>query len=122
MFWTDFHVAHVLFGAALIAAVMGQCLVAALAGVLALPFFWRSLRDDRRAGLGPWQTCQLAFIHYLANVVFTVATILGALKYRVILLPSSIFRPHGPEGTDSHEPVTIEPIQRIPADDCGTQD
>jgi hypothetical protein len=31
--------------------------------------------------------------------VFTVATVSGALKQRVVLLPSPILRPRGPEAT-----------------------
>lgn len=98
MFLTDFHVAHLLLGFALLAGLLGHVILSAVAGVLALPFIWRYLYDDRQAGLGLWKTCQLALVHYVANVVFTVATISGALKYCIIFLPPPSFRPHGPDG------------------------
>jgi Glycosyl transferase family group 2 len=98
LFVTHFHVAHVLLVAALIAGMLfGEVLLALALSALALPLFWRYLHDDRQAGLGFIETCKLALLHYVANVVFTVATIAGALKQRIILLPSPILRPRGPE-------------------------
>lgn len=97
MFITDFHVAHLLVGLALLAGVMGHGPIAAIALALSLPFIWRYLHDDRHTDLGVWDKCRLAFVHYVANAVFTVATVLGALRHGVVLLPSSIFRPRGPD-------------------------
>jgi hypothetical protein len=97
MFLTDFHIAHLLLGSALLAAIMGSALVSTLLIVASLPFIWRYLHDDRHCGLPLWKTLQLASVHYVANVVFSTATILGALKRGVILLPCSIFRPRGPD-------------------------
>jgi len=97
MFLTDFHVAHVLLGLAALAGIVGHHILMATMAVLALPFLWRYLHDDRHAGLDNRKTCQLAFLHYIANVVFMVATILGALKHGMVLLPSTIFRPTDPD-------------------------
>lgn len=54
------------------------------------------LYDVRHAGLGRWNTVKLAVVHYLTNVAFTLASFVGALRYKVILIPSSIFRPSDP--------------------------
>jgi hypothetical protein len=97
MFWTDFHLAHVLLGVAFLAGVLGHSWLAWLGVLAAVVFFWRYLHDDRQAEFGVWRKCQIAAVHYIANVVFITATILGALPHRILLLPSSIFRPHGPE-------------------------
>jgi hypothetical protein len=99
LFVTHFHVAHLLLGAGLIAALLGQVLLGLTLSAAAVPLFWRYLHDDREAGLGFVRTCQLASLHYVANVVFTVATISGALKQGIVLLPSPILRPRGPEAT-----------------------
>ena len=99
LFVTGFHMAHLLLVLALVAALFGQLLLALALSCLALPLFWRYLHDDRQAGLGVLKTCQLALLHYVANVVFTIATVAGALKQRIILLPSPILRPRGPEAT-----------------------
>jgi hypothetical protein len=93
LFLTDFHVLHLLIGAALLAGVLGQSVIAAIALLLSLPFIWRYLYDERQIGLGFWTTCRLALTHYIANVVFSLATFGGALRHRVLLIPSSIFQP-----------------------------
>lgn len=97
MFWTDFHVLHLWFGLAAGAAWLGWGGPAAIAGGAGFLFAWRYLHDDRTAGLGFWRTCRLAAIHYCANLVFTAAAVLGAVRHRLLLLPSSIFRPEAPE-------------------------
>jgi len=97
LFLTDFHVAHILLGLAVLAGILGHGILMTTMGVLALPFIWRYLYDDRHTGLGMWKTCQLALLHYIANAVFTVATIAGAFKHRIVLLPSTIFRPSDPK-------------------------
>jgi hypothetical protein len=93
VFLTDFLAAHVLFFLAALAAISGQSLLAAGSAAIAVILFWRYLYDDRHTGLGFWQTCQLAFLHYTANVVLIAAGFLGALKHRVVLVSSAIFRP-----------------------------
>jgi hypothetical protein len=97
LFLTDFHVAHLLLGFTLFFGLMGQFFLSAFALALSSLFIWRYLRDDREVGLGLWKTFKLSLVHYIANVVFVTAAILGASKYRVLLIPSPIFRPKSPE-------------------------
>jgi hypothetical protein len=97
LFLTDFHVAHLLLGFTLFFGLMGQFFLSAFALALSSLFIWRYLRDDREVGLGLWKTFKLSLVHYIANVVFVTAAILGAAKYRVLLIPSPIFRPKSPE-------------------------
>ena len=93
LFVTDFHLAHLFLGLLLIALLAGSSSLAVCSGILAAIFAWRALHDERRLGLGFRQTLQIGALHYIANLVFIPATILGALKYGIILLPSAIFRP-----------------------------
>ena len=93
MFLTDFHLAHLLFGIALLFALTGNFPLSAFPLALSFFFIWRYLHDDRKVDLGLWKKCQLSFIHYIADVVFMTAAVLGALKHRVLLIPSPIFRP-----------------------------
>lgn len=97
MFLTDFHVAHILLGLSILAGMLGHGIFMAATGILALPFVWRYLYDDRNAGLDMLKTWQLALLHYVANVIFTIATITGALRHRIVLLPATIFRPSDPK-------------------------
>jgi hypothetical protein len=97
IFFTDFHVAHLLLGFTLFLALMGQFLLSAITLALSSLFIWRHLQDDRKVGLSLWKTFQLSFVHYIANVVFMTGAFLGALKHRVLLIPSPIFRPKSPE-------------------------
>ncbi len=97
IFLADFHVAHFLLGLTLFFALIGQFLLSAIALTLSFPFIWRHLQDDRKAGLSLWKTFQLFLVHYIANVVFMTGAVLGALKHRVLLIPSPIFRPKSPE-------------------------
>ncbi len=93
LFVTDFHIAHLFFGLMLIALLAGSSWLTALSAVLVGVFAWRALYDERQLGLGFRQTLQIGVLHYIANLVFIPATILGALKHRIVLLPSAIFRP-----------------------------
>jgi hypothetical protein len=95
VFLTDFHVAHLFLGMAIFSGLIGQGLVSGFFSILAVFFGWRYLYDDRRAGFGLWKTTRLSLTHYTANVVFNFATICGGLKHRILLIPSSIFRPKG---------------------------
>ncbi|MBI3769069.1 MAG: hypothetical protein HY271_11340 [Deltaproteobacteria bacterium] len=95
-FVTDYHVAHALLLVAAVLAVLGHLWSAALIAVLAVPFLWRALRDVRQAGLGPWETVELAGVHYLANLTFITAAVIGGLRCGVLLLPASVFPPHRP--------------------------
>lgn len=94
MFLTDFHVAHLLLSATAFLVFMGQGVAATIFACPTVYFLWRYLYDDLGAGLSLWQTCRLAAVHYVANLVFNLATICGAIKYRLILIPSAIFRPN----------------------------
>jgi len=85
-----------LLSIAILAGLAGKILATGIAIGGSIFFFWRYLHDDRSAGLNFWQTCRLSLVHYTANVVFSAATILGALKHRLILVPSAIFRPKSP--------------------------
>jgi hypothetical protein len=98
IFLSDFHIVHLLTGSAIIAALFGKVLAAVIALLLCIPFGWRYTHDDRRCGLSRWKTLQLAGIHYVANVAFVVATVTGAFRYGIVLVPSSIFRARGPDG------------------------
>ncbi len=94
VFGCDFYLANGFAILALMSAVTGHLMLAAAAAA-ALAWPARGyLYDVRHAGLAPWKTVKLAVVHYLTNVAFTVASFVGALRYRVILLPSSIFRPN----------------------------
>jgi len=97
IFFTDFHVAHLLWGFTLFFGLTGQFFLSAFTLALSFFFIWRHLHDDRKAGLRLWETLQLSFVHYIANVVFMTGAILGALKHRVLLIPSPIFRPKSSE-------------------------
>ena len=57
----------------------------------------RYLTGVRHLGLSTWDTLKLAVAHYLANLTFTTAAFAGALRHRVILIPSSIFKLDSPE-------------------------
>jgi len=96
MFWTDFHVAHVLAVVALVSASTGHGWPAALAGGTALACLWRALRDVRFAGLSPWGTLKLSAVHYVANVTFLTAAIISGFRYGMVLLPASVFPPRRP--------------------------
>jgi hypothetical protein len=97
IFFTNFHVAHLLLGFTLFFALMGQFFLSALTLVVSSLFMWRHLQDDRKVGLSLWKAFQLSFVHYIANVVIMTGAFLGALKHRVLLIPSPIFRPRSPE-------------------------
>lgn len=97
MFLSAFHAAHLLLLLALIMLIVGQGWLSLAAAALSLPCVWSYLHDDRLAGRGLWQVSKLALVHYIANVVFSIATILGGLRHGILLVPSSIFRP-GPPG------------------------
>jgi hypothetical protein len=105
LFLTHFHIFHLLFCSAILAAMMGHFVLSSVLGLLSLPCLWHNLHDDRKAGLGLRGTCKLAITHYIANVVFMGATILGGARKGLLLIPSSIFRPpppvhSGPRSTD----------------------
>ena len=78
---------------------VGHPLLTAITGIGSLFFFWRYLHEDRTLGLPFLKICQIGLLHYCANVVFIIATILGALKHRIFLVPASIFRPTNPENS-----------------------
>lgn len=99
LFLTDFHLAHLFLGIALLAGILGNSLFASVIALIAVFFFWQYLREDRTLGLAFWKNCQIALLHYWANVIFIIATMLGALKHRIFLVPASIFRPTNPENS-----------------------
>lgn len=93
LFLTDFHVMHLFAALGALQLLLGHGLFCLMSWAISVCFAWRYLHDDRKAGFGFLQTCTLAGIHYVANVVFSLATLLGALKHGILLVPSCIFRP-----------------------------
>ena len=94
IFGCDFYLVNGLGILAVMGAASGHLVLSALA---ALALVWPArgyFADLKQTGLSPWGTVKLAVVHYLTNVAFTVASFVGALRYRVILIPSSIFRPN----------------------------
>ena len=96
VFVTDVHLFHLWLVAALAAAALAPWPVAAAAAALSLLYLWRSLGDERRAGLPPLETVKLAFHHWVANVTFVTSGVLSGLRHGILLVPSSIFRPSTP--------------------------
>jgi hypothetical protein len=95
-FATDFYFVNLLMILLILAACFGHWWLAltAVAGL-----FWAAPRyfsDIRAVQMKPWAKFKLAGVHYVTNVAFTVAAFAGALRHRVILIPSSVFRPDMP--------------------------
>jgi len=97
LFATDFHLMNLWAILLVLALLMKLPLVAAIALVGLAVALRGYLHDIRRAGFRPWDTIKLAVVHYLTDLAFTTATFLGALRHRVILVPSSIFMPDKPQ-------------------------
>ena len=93
LFVTDFHLMHFFAILAALQIFLGYGMISSLSLAVSACFAWRYLRDEREAGLGLLETCALASVHYAANIAFTTATVLGALKHGILLVPCSIFRP-----------------------------
>ena len=92
LFLSDFHVAHAFLALALIAGLCGYPPLAAVCAAFAAVFLYRYSHDDRSLGLPPLKTLQIALLHYMANAAFITATVLGSLRRKILLVPSSIFR------------------------------
>jgi hypothetical protein len=98
-FPTDFYFVNAFTILLVLAACFGQwwLTLIAIAGLAwATP---RYLADIRKVTMLPSAKVKLAIVHYLTNVAFTAAAFLGALRHRIILIPSSVFRPD-----DSRQP------------------
>ena len=93
MFFTDFHMFHVFLFLTVIFGLIGNYVLMAPALTGAFFFFWRYLHDDRTIGLKKVKMVKLSAVHYISNIVFNAAAFIGALKHRVLLVPSCIFRP-----------------------------
>jgi len=92
-FATDFYFVNALMILLIAALCLGSwwLAVAAIVGLLwATP---RYLADIGKMQMERWAKVKLAIVHYATNVAFTVAAFVGALRHRVILIPSSVFRP-----------------------------
>lgn len=100
LFLTDFHLMHVFAAMAVLLIFLGYGVFSLLSLAVSACFAWRYLRDDRKAGFGLLETCALAGVHYAANLAFSTATVLGALKHGVLLVPCSIFRPKSADMCD----------------------
>lgn len=96
LFATEFHVANGLAIVALLAALTGHAALAAGALAVMLLAARGYLYEVIHAGFRPWDTLKLAAVHYVTDVAFVVATFVGALRHRVILLPSPVFPPKFP--------------------------
>jgi hypothetical protein len=95
-FATDFYFLNALLILLIYAACFSHywLALAAIAGL-----FWsapRYLSDVRKVRMPRRAKIKLAIVHYLTNLAFTFAAFAGALKHRVILIPSSVFCPDGP--------------------------
>jgi hypothetical protein len=75
------------------AACFGHWWLALIAGAGLAWATPRYLADIRTVTMLPSAKVKLAIVHYLTNVAFTVAAFVGALRHRIILIPSSVFRP-----------------------------
>ncbi len=93
VFATEFYLAHGLAGVFLLSAWTGHLALAAVTFAALVWAMRNYLHEVRHAGLRPWPTFKLGVVHYLTNVAFTVATFVGALRHRVLLVPSPVFRP-----------------------------
>ncbi|MFN7987385.1 MAG: hypothetical protein U0529_07935 [Thermoanaerobaculia bacterium] len=96
LFVTDFHLFHLWLLLLAGAAAAGLRAVAGAAAAVALWYLWRSLGDERRAGLPAAETAALAFHHWVANVTFVTSGVLSGLRHGLLLVPASIFRPSTP--------------------------
>lgn len=95
-FITDFHFIHALLLTLMVAAWSGHVLIPALAAAGLLWLIPRYLHDVTHLSLKPWDTLKLAVVHYSANLGFTIGALASALKYRVILIPSTVFKMESP--------------------------
>ena len=98
VFATDFYLAQLAAVLALWSAFTGHWIFAAVASALMIRSARRYLSAVTRAGLRPLATLKLAVVHYITDVAFTVATIVGGLRNRIVIIPSSIFGP-APDGS-----------------------
>jgi hypothetical protein len=98
VFGTDFHLAQLAAVLALLLAFTGHWILAAVANGLMIRSARRYLSAVTGAGLRPLGTLKLAIVHYITDVAFTIATIVGGLRNRVVIIPSSIFGP-APDGS-----------------------
>jgi hypothetical protein len=92
-FATDFYFVNAFMVLLILAACLGSWRLALIA---LIGLFWAAPRyfaDIRKVQMQPWAKVKLAVVHYVTNVAFTVAAFTGALRHRVILIPSSVFRP-----------------------------
>ena len=97
LFFTDFHMFHLFLFLTVILGLIGNYVLMGSALTAAIFFFWRYLYDDRTIGLAKGKMVKLSVVHYISNIVFNTAAFIGALKHRVLLVPSCIFRPGNPE-------------------------
>jgi len=95
-FATNFYFVNAL----MLMLIWSVCTGHSLIGLLAIAgLLWtvpRYLHDVLDLGLSPWETFKLAVVHYLSNLSFTTAALIGALRHGVILIPSSLFKLDSP--------------------------
>ena len=96
-FLTDFHMFHIFVFLTVILGLLGNFVLMGASLASALFFFWRYLYDDRNIAMKMGKKAKLSVVHYISNVVFNTASFMGALKHRVLLVPSCIFRPGNPD-------------------------
>ena len=100
IFATDFYLSQIAAVLALLTAFAGHWIFAAVASGLMIWSARRYLAVVRGAGLRPIASLKLGVVHYITDVAFTVATFVGGLRNRIILVPSSIFGPAPGSRTD----------------------
>jgi len=92
-FFNDFYFFNALVLLLVWAACYGHLRIALASAAGLLWVMPRYLSDVRHVRLQPWDKVKLALVHYITDLAFTTAAFVGALRHRVILIPSSIFRP-----------------------------
>ena len=92
-FFTDFHLAHVLAVLAVVLGLAWTWIAGAALGVLAAFLLGRALQDALFCRMGLVRTVQMTLLHYVANLVFITAAFCSGLRFRMILIPASIYAP-----------------------------
>jgi len=120
-FLTDLHAANALAVLAVVSLVLGLPLLACPLILGAGFFFYRELAPVWRLRIDVRHKAGLALIHYLANLTLSAASLLGGLRYRTILIPSSILASQSRRAETGREPSlsSMEPQTELLVPDLG---